>query len=231
MWAIVPIKDLGTAKRRLSDVLDEHARRSLCRAMCEDVLTALAGAEGLDGILVVTGDADVKTLAQSYGAKVLDDSECKGLNAAVRAGIAHVKELGSNSVMIVHGDAPLATAAEFKQVIDTHKAAAQDKAAVTIVPARDMGGTNCMAVSPPDLLPLCYGEGSYRKHLNQAADQGVAAETLKLEGIGLDIDTRADLEVLVATPVENLAHKALKELGVAQRLSRPGDHSQTALTA
>jgi 2-phospho-L-lactate guanylyltransferase len=231
MWAIVPIKDLGTAKQRLADVLDEYARRRLCRAMTEDVLSALAEIDGLDGILVVTSDPDVKSLAGNYRAQVLDDSDCKGLNAAVRAGISHLKSKDVKSVMIVHGDAPFATADEFQQVIETHAIAAENNGAVTIVPARDMGGTNCMAITPPDLLPLCYGEGSYRKHLNQAANQGIAAQTLKLQGIGLDIDTRADLEVLVATPGDNRAQRVLLNLGVTQRLNRPDNLSRTELSA
>lgn len=231
MWAIVPIKDLGLAKQRLADVLDEHARRRLCQAMTEDVLSALAATKGLEGTLVVTGDPDVKDLAKRHGAQTYDDKDCQGLNAAVRAGIAHCKGLGADGVMIVHGDAPLATASEFEQVLNSHAIAAQSGPAVTIAPARDLGGTNCMAVSPPDVLHLNYGEGSYRKHMDEAADKGISAHTLNLPGIGLDIDTRADLEALVATPGSNRAQKALRDLGVTNRLDGSGTLPRTALTA
>ena len=46
--AIVPVKALGRAKRRLSHVLSDAARQRLMLTMLEDVLAALAGVESID---------------------------------------------------------------------------------------------------------------------------------------------------------------------------------------
>ena len=62
--AIVPVKALGRAKRRLSSVLPEAARQRLVLTMLEDVLAALAGVESIDCVIVVTPDARVAALAQ-----------------------------------------------------------------------------------------------------------------------------------------------------------------------
>jgi 2-phospho-L-lactate guanylyltransferase (CobY/MobA/RfbA family) len=53
MWAIVPIKSLESAKRRLADVLNPDERRALMLAMARDVLTALARCQRLAGVLIV----------------------------------------------------------------------------------------------------------------------------------------------------------------------------------
>lgn len=231
MWAIVPIKRLDAGKQRLAEVLDNYARRALCRAMAEDVVATLAATEGLDEILVVTSDSEAKDLAARYGAQVLDDSQCRDLNTAVDAGIAHAKSSGAEAAMVVHADIPLATTDEFELVLAAHRATPNHEPHVTLVPARDEGGTNCLATSPPGALSLCYGADSYSKHLNDAEARGIPARTLKLPGIGLDIDTRADLEALVLTPGECLAQQTLRDIGVARRLRSSKYRAQKTLTA
>lgn len=221
MWAIVPIKRLEAGKQRLAEVLDNYARRVLSRAMAEDVIATLAETGGLDEILVVTSDPAATELAERHGAQVLDDSNCLGLNAAVRAGIAHAAAHGADGVMIVHADAPLATKEEFELILAAHRAGPKTEPHVTIAPARDEGGTNCLALSPPDAISPCYGEDSYTKHLKEAKARGVAARTLAVPGIGLDIDTRADLEALVLTPGDCRAQRVLRDIGVSRRLRTP----------
>ena len=71
--AIVPVKVLAHAKRRLSSVLPDAARQRLVLAMLQDVLAALVGAQSIDWVAVVTADQRVAALAQSHGASVLPE--------------------------------------------------------------------------------------------------------------------------------------------------------------
>jgi 2-phospho-L-lactate guanylyltransferase len=71
--AIVPVKVLAHAKRRLSSVLPDAARQQLVLAMLQDVLAALAGAQSIDWVAVVTADQRVAALAQGHGASVLPE--------------------------------------------------------------------------------------------------------------------------------------------------------------
>src|SRR5690348_15782384 len=71
--AIVPVKVLAHAKRRLSSVLPDAARQRLVLTMLEDVLAALVGARGVDWMAVVTADQRVAALAQRHGASVLPE--------------------------------------------------------------------------------------------------------------------------------------------------------------
>jgi len=64
---------------------------------------------------------------------------------------------------------------------------------MTIVPARDEQVSNCIVLSPPTATPLRFGPNSYFPHLETARKLGVSLQTLKLSGIGLDIDAPVDL--------------------------------------
>ena len=86
--AIVPVKALGGAKRRLAPVLPAAARRRLVLTMLEDVLAAAAPASsGIDRVLVVTPDASVAAWRARRAAHVVPRADrCRSeLNAAVRA--------------------------------------------------------------------------------------------------------------------------------------------------
>jgi 2-phospho-L-lactate guanylyltransferase len=69
--------------------------------------------------------------------------------------------------------------------------------AVTLVPSRDGDGTNAILAAPPDAFTPRFGPGSFARHLAQAARQGSVCHTIKLPGLGLDIDEAADLTELM----------------------------------
>jgi len=56
VWACVPVKEFTGAKQRLASLLTPVQREILAETMLEDVLSALAGATRLAGILVNTVD-------------------------------------------------------------------------------------------------------------------------------------------------------------------------------
>lgn len=216
MWAVVPVKDLASAKQRLADVLNPVERCALFRAMLEDVLGALVDAKGLGGLIVVTRDPDAVALAEGYGARVLgEDADC-GHTAAVTAAARTLAAEGKAGLLTVPGDVPLVTRGEIEAVLAAHGAAP----AVTIVPARDEAGSNCIACSPPDAMPFRFGEDSFFPHLDAARRQGMEPRILHLPGLGLDIDTAADLTMLLARPGQSRAQAYVHSSGIAARLGR-----------
>jgi 2-phospho-L-lactate guanylyltransferase len=82
--ALVPVKHLGRAKKRLDGVLTPDQRRGLVIAMLKDVLAVLTGHRGLDAVHVVTPDETVAAIARQFGARVIDEPPGGGLNAALR---------------------------------------------------------------------------------------------------------------------------------------------------
>lgn len=216
MWAVLPAKDFVDAKQRLAPVLNPAQRNALFRAMLEDVLAMLSEVRGLDGVVVVTREPHAAALAALYGARVLRETENLGQSAAVAAAAALLASEGANGIVTVPGDAPLATAAEIEQVLAANRGAP----AMTIVPSHDRRGSNCIAVSPPDLIRFRFGHDSFAPHLAEARKAGVEAHVLDLPGLGLDIDTPADLQALLRHRVSSRAHTLLAKSGIADTLRR-----------
>ncbi len=195
-WAVVPVKPLRGALRRLTPALDAPVRRALQVAMLADVLAAAAGARTLAGVLVVTSDPEARAMAQRIaGARVTPDHDPpRGMNAAVARGLAAVAAAGADGALVLTADQPLAR----PQDIDAVVAAAPPAVSATLVPSRDGTGTNAMLLRPPSALTPRLGVDSLARHLQQAARRGVAVARVELPRLALDIDTPRDLEELVA---------------------------------
>ena len=150
LWAVVPVKLFARTKRRLMPLLARHERGALARAMLADVLSALARARCLAGIIVVTGDADAAAMARAAGALVLIDAENAGTTAAVTKAAAYLAAAGNDGMLVIPADVPLLTPADIETIVTAHRAAPS----VTLVPASFDGGTNALAYSPPGAVRL-----------------------------------------------------------------------------
>jgi 2-phospho-L-lactate guanylyltransferase len=185
--AVIPVKRLGRALRRLSRVLEPDDRRALQVAMLEDVLSACRAAERLDGIVVVTEDLDAAMLAQDLGAAAVPDhSPPRGMNAAVEIGVETVDEHGADAALILVSDIPLASGPAIDAVIDS---ATGGRGAV-LVPSRD---GNALLVEPPGALAPQLGPDSRAKHLALAGERDLQLTEIEIPELALDVDTAKDL--------------------------------------
>ncbi len=194
--AVIPIKQLGDAKQRLSGILSAEERKGLFSAMVEDVLTAVEACTAIDRIVVVTDDAEVALLARSFGAQIRPEPEPPGLIEAVTETGKALAIEGVGTMVFLPGDVPLVTAEELEIVMTGFGLA--ERPEFLIVPASDLGGSNCVAVSPPDCMTYGFGENSFRRHLDIAKQRGLEPQVTRLPGIGLDIDTPADIRDMLA---------------------------------
>ncbi len=216
MWAVVPVKNFEGAKQRLASALSPGERRALYRAMLEDVLAALTAARGLAEVALLTLDPEAMRLARTHGARVIEEPENRGHTAAIAHAADMLAAAGAAGMLAVPGDVPLATAGEIEAALAAHGEAP----AMTIAPAHDELGSNCVICSPPRCVPLRFGDDSFRPHLATARRLGIEPSVVRLPGLALDIDTPADLAALLARPAATRAHAYLHESGVAARLSR-----------
>jgi len=216
VWAVVPVKDLRTGKRRLSPVLDANERRLLCRAMLEDVLTALAGVDGLTAILVVTRDIDAKATAKRLAVRVVVEPKNLGQTQAVTFAARTLTSENVTSMLTVPADIPLATPEEVVAVLSAHG----PTPAVTIAPASDNRGSNAVLCSPPNVIPFAFGDNSFLPHLERARRCGIEPRVVKQPGLGLDIDVPEDLRLFAFTPSDTHAYRYLKRSGIINRLHR-----------
>ena len=214
LWALVPVKNLQDAKQRLADVLSAGERRALFRAMLEDVLSVLCHCQGLAGVMLVTRDPEARVLAARYGARVLEEEENRGHTAASSFGARELAEEGAAGMLQLPADIPLITWQDVDALLQAHASGP----AVTLAPSRDERGSNAVACSPPDLLPLRFCDDSYFPHLNRARALGIEPGIVQRPGLALDVDTPDDLRAFLATPSATRAYDYLVRSGVADRI-------------
>ena len=216
VWAVVPVKELAGAKQRLSPCLSPDERQALATVMLEDVLDAVSAVPELAGVLVITVDPAATSLAARYGARIVTEAAREGHTGAVTAGARLLVREGEAGMMTMPGDIPALTSAEIAATLAAHRAAP----AFTIVPAHDDLGSNTILCSPPDAVPLRFGEDSFYPHLDAARNRGIDPLVVRQPGIGMDIDHPADLVAFLkmSPPARTRTRAFLEQSGIAARL-------------
>ncbi len=189
LWSVVPVKERASAKERLAPMLPPEVRQSLALAMLEDVLVALSATPGIAGLLVVTVDPESRLMAARYGGRAIEVGARDGHTGAVAAAARLLAAEGRSGMLALPGDIPLVTPAEIAQLLAAHLPAPS----FTIVPSHDKKGSNAIACSSSDAVPLRFGENSFYPHLQAAEARGIRPTVLHLPGIALDIDNPEDV--------------------------------------
>ena len=178
---LVPIKVFSSAKARLAEAVDPAARARLARRMAAGVVRA---AHPLP-VWVVCDDDEVAAWAEAHGANVAW-RPVSGLNAAVTAGVELLAAEGVQRVIVAHADLPRARTL-------AHLADA-DPDTVLIVPDRHRDGSNVLVVPTGVGFRFCYGPGSFRAHVDEAARGGLPAVVVDDPDLAWDVDVPDDLE-------------------------------------
>jgi 2-phospho-L-lactate guanylyltransferase len=187
--AVVPVGTLDGAKSRLGETLDAEERRDLATRLLSQTLEAALATPGIDEVLVVTPDVEVRQLAARAGARPIRQRS-QGLNAGLRQARDEVLAAGADALLVVPIDLPLISPEALQRIL----APLDDPARplVVLVPDRHGRGTNALLVAPPDAIEFGFGGDSRRAHAACAADAG--ARFVELDGpLSLDVDTPADL--------------------------------------
>lgn len=228
MWAIVPLKALEDAKRRLASVLTPGERRDLMLAMARDVLGALCQAKLLTGILIVSRTAEADALAQAFSTERFAESPDANLPGALTQAAAHLTtHFGARGVVVIPADVPLIRPDEIDELLAFHSPEAGDGAtsggvtrggAVTVVPDADHVGTNCLILSPADAIDFVFDGKSFKPHVDAAFAAGLTPRIVPSRGFALDIDTADDLRTLMALGPRTQTGTFLEKSGIAERL-------------
>ena len=213
MWAVLPAKDFRNAKKRLSPALSPRERQSLFAVMLEDVLEAAVNAPSLDGVIVVTRDPRAASLARKYNVEVSNEPTNDGQSAAVARAAYQLNQTRRSGILTLPGDTPNIRSSEIEAIISKHPPAP----AMSIVPSHDKLGSNCIALTPPNLIPFHIGHKSFQPHLDEATKRHIDPVVhFDLPGIRLDIDTPEDLVRFLKGDGETRTHKYLRASGIAK---------------
>jgi 2-phospho-L-lactate guanylyltransferase len=205
---LLPVKDLTRSKTRLGPEFTDSERSLVARALFDDALALCRRSERVQW-WVVSDDGGVRDAARAAGLGVLEDPG-RGLNSALRLGLASSAVAQADSVLIVPADVPLATDADMDDLLDT--AATSD---VVIVPSMRDGGTNGLYMRPPGIIGPSFGPTSLAAHVKSAEEAGLRCSILEIPGLGLDIDRVDDIEVFLRDPAAptTATGRVLAELG------------------
>ncbi len=188
--ALVPVKSLSEAKRRLSSYLTVDERRRLVLAMLDDVLHSLGSSGVFSEILVISPERSLEKNVEGNRALFVKQRGV-GLNAAIRHATRELLLRKVSSMTIVLADLPLAGARDFREMAGISR----EKPRIVLVPSLK-GGTNVMLRAPPNVISSSYGRWSYAKHLRAGQKKGIPIYSISNPRLSFDLDTIQDLKGL-----------------------------------
>ncbi|MCH8800504.1 MAG: 2-phospho-L-lactate guanylyltransferase [Chloroflexi bacterium] len=207
--AIVPMKPLSQGKSRLAKTLTAEQRADLAMGMLRRVLLAIRAAS-VETIWVVGGDNRVRNMTRNLGGECLEELG-KDLNDTLKKAFELAFEQGK-SALYVAGDLPFLKPADIHSMMQ----ASRGQGNVTLAPARRDGGTNAILVPCGVPLQPELGQGSFMKHLSQAARLETSVAINSSQGLGFDLDVVDDLETF-----QHMEPGLLERLSSELRLGPP----------
>jgi FO synthase len=223
IWAVVPVKRLAAAKRRLAGALGE-ARAEFAYLLACRTFDVLQSAAFIAGFIVVTPDPRVAEAARARGAAVVDDED-SSLDQACALGLAAAAMRGARLAVWLPSDLATLTADGLFRLLRGFTRS-PPSARIGLVRCKDGTGTNLVVLEPAARFRPSFGPGSFDRHLRGA---GRRAHELEEPTVSFDVDTPQDLETLRAIVEERCESGPLATL--LRRSASATAHALTAASA
>ena len=181
LFALVPVKELGQAKSRLSEVPTD--RPTLVLHLLRHVLGVLTQVEEISQIWLVSPDPALGPVAAEWDAHWLEQTS-RGLNPGLEEARRALPE--SCDVLVILPDLP------YLQLNDMHEFIKVSQAGLTLAPDRAGTGTNLWLSRPGRGLPFRFGEGSCAAHPQAAREAGWPVALFRSPGSERDLDSADD---------------------------------------
>lgn len=199
-YILIPVKDLGRAKQRLSSLMSQEQRTVLATELLRHTLTTAAAVSEANEVAVVTLYPPAIRLAKGFGFMVIGEDRQISESDSVDFGSREAMRAGARAVLRLPIDLPWITAQDINAILTLDQPESPesvDQRSVVIVPSRDGTGTNAILRRPPDLFPSRFGTGSLAKHREEARQIGVPCQICENPNIAFDIDEPADVAHLL----------------------------------
>jgi 2-phospho-L-lactate guanylyltransferase len=208
--ALLPVRSLAGAKGRLGATLSSSARSELTRAMLADMIEALAAAQAISRVFVVSADPALLEVAAALGATPMMErpGDVRGLNVAVAQAASDLAANDVDRLLIIPGDVPLIAADE----IDALFAWSAEDYPVILVPSGSGTGTNGLLLSPPDVVRPRFEGASREAHRHLCRETKLTLKEIVLPSFALDVDTPEDLALLASRGANRHAGRAVAKL-------------------
>jgi 2-phospho-L-lactate guanylyltransferase len=205
----VPVKSLGHGKSRLSSLLTPLERAALTLAMFEDVLDATNALEGWE-TWVVSPDEQVLEIAMGRRAHAIAE-ERPSLAAAIQQVEDEATARTAEALAILPADMPLLTPAVLIAALHT-------LGPVVLAPSSDERGTNLLIRRPPGAIPSRFGNDSFRRHLEAAAERDLPIAVVDREELAFDLDEPGDILTVLRVRRPGRTLEVCHEMDLADRL-------------
>ena len=214
---LIPVKDPARAKHRLAPLLTSVERERIAWAMFQDVARALHGIAVQ--IATVTNSARVAGWAAGMGWRVMHEGRQVSESHSVDAASRQLAGEGIDAVMRLPGDLPLIKSGDVKELIGC----ALPPGSALMVPSWDLGGTNALLRTPPDLFPSRFGPDSLVLHMGEALNARARVKIIQNPRIALDLDEPGDIARFMEQGSETETRHLLTEIHIRERLARGVD--------
>lgn len=190
-WVVIPVKPLNRAKSRLAGVLSATQRVEFALMMYQHVLSLAIQLKAVSGILVISRDSKVLSIAREQGVRTIQETKNSALNPALQRATEVVKLWRANSVLVLPVDLPFITLDDIHQMLEMGRTSED---CIVIATDYEKDGTNALLVRPPGLIEYSYGDGSFARHVAMAREKRASVHVYQSDTIAIDVDTPEDLE-------------------------------------
>lgn len=207
---VLPVKSLDEAKSRLDPVVQPPGRAALTLAMLEDVLDVTTAMPGW-ATWVVSPDEAVLEIAAGRGAEPITE-ERPPLAAAIHQTEREAAGRGLHALAVLLPDTPLLTPLALMRALHT-------LGPVVLAPSQDDMGTNLLLRRPTGAITSHFGQDSYRRHVQAAAEAEVPVSVVESAELGFDLDVPDDILTVLAARRASRTREVLRALDLPGRLA------------
>jgi 2-phospho-L-lactate guanylyltransferase len=189
-FAVVPVREFGESKQRLSSTLTRAQRSDLTLVLLSKVLRELQHSR-IDRIILVAADVDEVRKLTPYFSKVVITNESihhGGVNSAIRDGLHRIPQIWETKVLLLPTDLPLITSSAVDRAINL-----LDNYEMIINPSERKDGTNLMGFRASLPIELYYDNNSVANHIAEAQRLGFKYLSIEWKEFVTDFDDEKDL--------------------------------------
>jgi 2-phospho-L-lactate/phosphoenolpyruvate guanylyltransferase len=188
--AVIPMKNLNFAKSRLSTILTWQQRKNLIFFLLDITTKALKESRLITEIIVVSSDKTIEEFSFENSLKFIKEDSDSGVNNAVILADRYCINNNIDANIVIPHDLPFISAKEIDQICNNSE---KYPKCIIICPSKRFDGTNILFRKPPNVIKTFYDDNSYMNHLKEAQKHNLPIESLELDNLMFDIDTREDL--------------------------------------
>jgi len=204
------VKSLSEAKSRLEPLLTPPERGVLTLAMLEDVMDVTQQLAGWETWVISPDEAVLEIAVRRRATPIVE--ETPSLPAAMAQVDGEAAGRGADSVAVLLPDTPFVTTAALTRALHT-------LGPVVLGPATDGSGTNLLIRRPPDVLVARFGQDSYRRHLQEAAEAGIPTSVVESPEIGFDLDLPSDILTVLGARTGGRTREVCQDMDLRSRIA------------